>query len=252
MSGASRPQGDGGGDGGGGGDADGARPLTAMSASERQFVDAVRPMTSSTGGGGGGRPQTGVRPPSGFAVTRGEGEGSGGGQGSARPKTSRSRMGSAVGNRTEQVEKGLPSPLFFPPSRPWKTTFLLILVLNFKVRVLFFFLLFFKPMMDSSRPFSRGADRPGSSVMGRSLTSSSGRLGTARGVPGTASRLVATAMQNRPASRGGTRCPHSGAADVANDVVGVDGVAATAVGYDYDDGGDFMIIVAVTAMILLP
>ncbi len=66
--------------------------------------------------------------------------------------------------------------------------------------------------MDGARPFSRVGsavgDRPGSTVLGRPMTSGSGaasggRVGTARGVPGTASRLVATAMQNRPASRGG-------------------------------------------------
>ena len=67
--------------------------------------------------------------------------------------------------------------------------------------------------MEGARPFSRVGsavgDRPGSTVLGRPMTSGSGaaagggRVGTARGVPGTASRLVATAMQNRPASRGG-------------------------------------------------
>ncbi len=58
--------------------------------------------------------------------------------------------------------------------------------------------------MESARPFSRVGsamgDRPGSSILGRPM---SGRVGTARGIPGTASRLVATAMQNRPMSRGG-------------------------------------------------
>lgn len=59
---------------------------------------------------------------------------------------------------------------------------------------------------DMSRPFSRAGsaigDRPGS-TFGRPTT---GRLGSAIGarvVPGTASRALASAMQNRPMSRGG-------------------------------------------------
>ncbi len=96
MTGASRPQtairednhADEAGNGGAG-----ARPLTAMSTTERQFVDAVGP-TSSVGG----RPQTGVRPPSGFTVSGMEETAD---QGS-RPKTSRSRVGTAMG-RPDQV-----------------------------------------------------------------------------------------------------------------------------------------------------
>ncbi len=78
------------------------RPLTAMSTEERQFSEAVRPMTGG-GGAAGGRPQTGMRPPSGFVVANAAAAAVPG-----RPKTSRSRVGTAVGARQQdqQVDEG--------------------------------------------------------------------------------------------------------------------------------------------------
>jgi len=78
------------------------RPLTAMSTDERQYVDAVRPMTGA-GSQGAHRPPTGARPPSGFVVA--PPGGSGGDEGGFdRPKTSRSRVGTAQA-RQMQVHK---------------------------------------------------------------------------------------------------------------------------------------------------
>ena len=70
------------------------RPLTAMSQDERQFADAVRPMTgaaaAAAAAGENMRPPTGIRPPS--EMIGGEGGGN-------RPKTgyrkSQSRIGTA-------------------------------------------------------------------------------------------------------------------------------------------------------------
>ena len=212
FSGVDRPDNGG---GGGGEDASSSapRPLTAMSTEERQFSEAVRPMTGG-GGAAGGRPQTGMRPPSGFVVANAAAAAVPG-----RPKTSRSRVGTAVGARQQeqQVDRrgtacsALENELIFPncffQSWRWKHNFSFLAACKKNIPVVFQFV-----GMDGARPFSRVGsavgDRPGSTVLGRPMTSGSGaagggRVGTARGVPGTASRLVATAMQNRPASRGG-------------------------------------------------
>ncbi len=96
FSGVDRPDND----GGGGEDTSSSgapRPLTAMSTEERQFSEAVRPMTGG-GGAAGGRPQTGMRPPSGFVVANAAAAAPG------RPKTSRSRVGTAVGARQQDQQ----------------------------------------------------------------------------------------------------------------------------------------------------
>ncbi len=76
------------------------RPLTAMSTEERQFSEAVRPMTGG-GGAAGGRPQTGMRPPSGFVVANAAAAAA---AVPGRPKTSRSRVGTAVGARQQEQQ----------------------------------------------------------------------------------------------------------------------------------------------------